>query len=208
MGYMMRAFAQFVVAAACTVAMVGCSDVVAPTVADRPGSTADGGQIATVPVLLELGGVDGEVEKLEQAMNIYAGTGTETAALLLPAIQKVREAMTELGEGADRYGNINAHEAEKTFRKLILTYKPRGDAYSLKLIANTSAAGKNDDKHKEEIDILSYGQNDPANVEYQLFHVFNGAKLIMKNARVNDDGIDRAMAAVLAEIADLSNERP
>lgn len=204
----MRTLSQLVVVAACSAALVGCSDAVAPTVVGGPGSKTAGGQIATVPVYMELGGVDGEVEKLETAMELYSGTGTQTAALLLPAIQKVREAMAELEEGADRAGNVNAKDAEKTFRNLILTFRPDGDAYSMKVIANTSAAGKDDGRHKNEIEILSYGHNDPANVEYYLRHVFNGARLIMDGARVNDDAIDRAMDAILSEIADLSNERP
>lgn len=199
---------MFMVAAACTAALVGCSDAVAPTVVDGPGSKTAGGQIATVPVYMELGGVDGEVEKLEEAIGLYVGTGTETAALILPAIQKVREAMAELEVDADREGNVNAHDAEKTFRNLILTYRPGGDAYSMKVIANTSAAGKDDGKHKNEIEILSFGKNDPANVEYQLFHIFNGVRLIMDDARVNDDAIDRSMEGILAVIAGLSEERP
>lgn len=205
---MMRALFQFVVAAACTAALVGCSDAAAPMVVDGPGSKTAGGQIATVPVYMELGGVDGEVEKLEEAMAVYRGTGSETAALIVPAIQKVREAMAELEEEADREGNVNAHDAEKAFRNLILTFRPDGDAYSMKVIANTSAAGKDDGKHKDQIEILSYGHNDPANVEYYLRHVFNGARLIMDDARVNDDAINRAMNAILSEIAVLSDERP
>ena len=78
--------------------------------------------------LIKLGGVDGETEGLEEAMEIYSGNGTETAALLLPAIQKVREAMAELEEGATRDGSIKAGDAEKVFRKLINTHKPKGDA--------------------------------------------------------------------------------
>lgn len=198
---------MFMVAAACAAVVIGCSDVAAPTMMEGSGSKTNG-QIATVPVYMELGGVDGEVEKLEEAIGLYVGAGTETAALILPAIQKVREAMAELEVDADREGNVNAHDAEKTFRNLILTYRPGGDAYSMKVIANTSASGKDDGKHKNEIEILSFGKNDPANVEYQLFHIFNGVRLIMDDARVNDDAIDRSMEGILAVIAGLSEERP
>lgn len=201
-------FLSFVVAAACAAVVIGCSDAVAPTSAEVSGNKGVGAQIALVPVFLELGGVEGEVEMLEEAMEIYSGTGTETAALLLPAIQKVREAMAAMREKAGRDGAVNASDAEKTFRKLILTYRPGGDAYPVKKIANTSAAAKDDGKHKNEIEILSFGTNDRANVEYQLFHVFNGARLIMDEARISDDTIDSAMENVLASIAYLSDERP
>jgi hypothetical protein len=205
---MMRVFAMFVMAVACAVVMIGCSDAVAPTVVDGPVSKTNGQIAAGADFLLDLGGVDGESKGLEEAMEIYSGEGTGTTALLLPAIQKVRAAMAELEAGANRDGTIDAGDAEKLFRKLIKSYKPDGAGYSIKEICNTSAAAGDDGKHKNEIEILSYGKNDPANVEYQLFHFFNGVRIIMDDARVNDDAIDRAMDGVLSEVAGLSEERP
>ncbi|MBK6420328.1 MAG: hypothetical protein IPI24_13260 [Ignavibacteria bacterium] len=205
----MRVFATFVMAAACAVVVIGCSDAVAPTVAEDPGSMTDGQVAAGGDYLIKLGGVDGETEGLEEAMEIYSGNGTETAALLLPAIQKVREAMAELEEGATRDGSIKAGDAEKVFRKLINTHKPKGDAYSVQEICGASATeGGNDTDHKCWIIIESKHKNASANVEYQLHHFFNGVRLIMDGARVNDDEIDRAVDAVLAEVAVLSDERP
>lgn len=203
----MRGFIQFAVVMACVVSVIGCSDAVSPVLVDGQGKTVNGGQIAQkVDVFIEIEDIDSEVEKLEEAMDLNSGTNTPTLALLVPAVQKVREAMAELQEGAGRDGLVNAEDAEKTFRQLINTFKPKGDAYSIKEICNTSAAGKHG--HKEEIEILSFGNNDPANVEYYLYHMFNGVRLIMDEARVNDDAINRAMDNVLASIADLSDERP
>jgi hypothetical protein len=205
----MRVLAMFGMTAVCAVVVIGCSEVVAPTVMEGPGFKANGQIAAGGDYLIKLGGVDGEAEGLEEAMEIHSGAGTETAALLLPAIQKVREAMAELEEGANRDGMIDAGDAEKTFRKLIKTHKPAGDDYSIKQICNTSAAAAgNDGKHKDQIEILSYGKNDPANVEYQLYHFFNGVRLILDDARVNNDAIDRALDGILSEVAGLSEERP
>lgn len=204
----MRVLNQFVLATACAAAMIGCSEVTSPTMVDNGASKSTDGQIAVTPVFLELGGVDGETGALEEALGLYRGTGTETAALIVPAIQKVREAIAELEEGANRDGAVNAKDAEKKFRKLINTYKPSGNAYSIKDIFNTSAAKGKDHGHRDEIEILSYGNSDAANVEFQLHHFFNGVRMIMDDARVNDDAIDRAMDGVLAAIAVLSEERP
>ncbi|RPI66127.1 MAG: hypothetical protein EHM43_11845 [Ignavibacteriae bacterium] len=205
---MMRVFTQFVMAAACAAAVVGCSEVESPVMTESGASGKSGAYVALVPIFMELEGIKGYTGDLEEAMDIYSGVGTETAALLLPAVQKVREAMAELEDGANREGMINANDAEKTFRKLINTDKPDGDEYAVKDVFHTSAAKGKDGKHVDEIPIESYKNNDAAQVEFQLFHIFTGIRKILDDARVNDDAIDRAMDGVLAAVAELSEERP
>lgn len=205
----MRGFTVLVLAAACAVAVVGCSDIVSPTAVENDGSKPNAGHVAAgTDVFIAIGDIDGESKALEEAMDVYSGVGAETAALLVPAIQKVREVMAELEEGANRDGTIDAHDATKKFKKMINTHKPDGRAYSIKDIFNTSAAKGKDGKHVDEIPIESYKNNDAANVEYQLMHVFTGVRMILDDAGVNDDAIDSAIDGALAAIADLSDERP
>jgi type IV secretory pathway TrbF-like protein len=208
MEFMMRVFTQFVMAAACAAAVVGCSEVESPVMTESGTSSKSSAYVAIVPIFIEYDDIKGEAINLEEAMDIYSGVGAETAALLLPAVQKVREAMAELEEGANREGMINANDAEKTFRKLINTDKPDGDEYAVKDVFHTSTAKGKDGKHVDEIPIESYKNNDAAQVEFQLFHIFTGIRKILDDARVNDDAIDRALDGVLAAIADLSEERP
>ncbi len=197
----------FVAALVCT---VGCSDpLTAPANAGGNGSETagpidkSGAQIAAIYIKYD--GIDGEVNEFEEAMDIYSGNGTETAALLLPAVQKVREVSASLVEDAGRDGSVDANKAEKALRKMIQKFSPAGRAYSMEDLIVTSLRQSGREKSYDD---YCYKHNDLGKIELYLYHIFNGMQVKMSAAGIDDRTINAAMTSLQGQIANISSERP
>jgi len=162
---------------------VACSD---SSVSSQPDSYApsqkSGKASAQLDYLIKIPPIEGETEAMEGAMQVYSGVGSQAIALLVPAVQKVREAMNTAMESADRDGNVDADVFLKEFRSALHSFKPTGDELSINDICLVSLATSDDEKHKNWIEVLSFGRNGAANAEYVLFHFYNGLGILFEEA--------------------------
>jgi len=196
-----------------SVAIVGCSESSVDVAHDATLQGKHNAELAAFDMFIKIPPIEGESEKLEQAMEIYSGNGSMAIGLLLPAIQKVRGALVELEQEADRDGYINAKPAAKHIREATLTCRKAGkeqqdaEPYTGKEICQASDPEEVPGR-EGWIDILAHGTDNAGNTELMLHHFFNGARNIMDDAGVSDPDIDAAMAELLALIADISEVRP
>ena len=183
----------------------GCStDSASPMSNDIAPSPKSGNVSAQLDYLIKIPPIEGETEALEEAMEIYSGQGAQAIGLLLPAVQKVREAMNTSMEEADRDGNVDADVVLKEFRSALHSFRSTGDELSINDICLVSLEAADDETHKQWIDVLSYGRNGAANVEYVLFHFFNGLGILFEEAGMQSDDAAGAIQSSMGFIEELS----
>jgi hypothetical protein len=185
---------------------VSCSDAVSPAADDvvdaRTGKSGSAPSIQ--PAYMKLGDIKGECSDVEEAMDIYTGQGAETCGLLLPAVQKVREAAARMEEETDRSGDILAKDAYKILHQAIRSFNPPANAYELKDLIVTSLEGRADPTRGNSVDLSPYGNEHDKNVEYLLWHIFNGVRIELENAGVDDRLIDAELGQLMGTIEALS----
>jgi hypothetical protein len=185
---------------------VSCSDAVSPATEEVSAvPTGKSGSAPSIqPIFIKYDDIKGEVEELYDAMDIYSGQGAETCGLLLPAVQKVREAAAKMEEETDRNGDLLAKDAYKIVHQAIRSFNPPENAYELKDLIVTSLNGRADPTRGNSVDLSPYGNEHDKNVEYLLWHIFNGVRIELENAGVDDRLIDAELGQLMGTIEALS----
>jgi hypothetical protein len=181
---------------------VSCSDAVSPTAQDVNVTVRDKSGTSPViqPVFMKLGDIKGECQDVEDAMDIYTGQGAETCALLLPAIQKVRDAAAQIEDESDRNGEIAAKDAYKILSQAVRSFNPPENAYELKDVIVSSLTARGSAPRGGSLDLSPYGNEHDKNVKYILWHFFNGLRVELDRAGVDDRLIDAELDQAIGTI--------
>ena len=189
--------------------LVGCSQTTSPSVDSAPQEVGKYSSDASIQAgYIKYGDIKGECDNLSDALDVYSGTGTETCALLLPAVQKVRDAAAKLEEEATRTGTVDEKAAEKSLRVMILSHYPTGTAYKLKDVIVTSLKAHGTSTNGNTPDLKPYGKNSAGNIEFMLYHIVNGMRLELDDAGVVDRSTAAAIDSFFDIFTEISDERP